>query len=263
MAGGYRMYLPKSSAQSWIAASTGKYGEHAASVLAPFVSPGSIVLDIGASLGLTAVPLGLVARSAGARLVAFEPVPANVNLLRENIGRAALTDCTSVIQAALGEREGVAEFAVEGTGAGNAAIKSGVDAQRLKAHLDEGGLGIAFVIDLKTLDSFDLSPVSAVKIDVEGFELDVLAGATITLERDRPAIFGEFGQGWMKSRGHPPNAVHQWAMERDYVMRAWPLRRTTWWGEPRVDVPISVGPDYAGGDVLLVPRERVAELSQS
>jgi FkbM family methyltransferase len=44
---------------------------------------------------------------------------------------------------------------------------------------------------VRTLDSFDLRDVDFMKIDVEGHELDLLAGAVATLDRDRPRILIE------------------------------------------------------------------------
>lgn len=45
---------------------------------------------------------------------------------------------------------------------------------------------------MRSLDSTDLEgPISLFKIDVEGMEADVLAGAASTLRRDRPRLIVE------------------------------------------------------------------------
>ena len=46
-------------------------------------------------------------------------------------------------------------------------------------------------VDVRTVDEFELTDVSLLKVDVEGHEMDVLAGARKTIERDRPAVIAE------------------------------------------------------------------------
>lgn len=46
-------------------------------------------------------------------------------------------------------------------------------------------------VDLRSLDSFNLEQVDFMKIDCEGYEVQVLAGARATLERCRPCVIVE------------------------------------------------------------------------
>ena len=46
-------------------------------------------------------------------------------------------------------------------------------------------------IPVKTLDSFQLEQVSLIKLDVEGYEREVIKGAWNTISRSRPIIFAE------------------------------------------------------------------------
>ncbi len=50
---------------------------------------------------------------------------------------------------------------------------------------------IATDVDIATLDSFNISNVSFIKIDVEGHEIHVLHGAIETIRRDRPQVLLE------------------------------------------------------------------------
>tara|TARA_B100000575_G_C23140644_1_gene663652 strand:+ start:3077 stop:3733 length:657 start_codon:yes stop_codon:yes gene_type:complete len=45
--------------------------------------------------------------------------------------------------------------------------------------------------NLRTLDSFNLKNISFIKIDVEGYELNLLKGAYKTIEKNKPVIFIE------------------------------------------------------------------------
>ena len=45
--------------------------------------------------------------------------------------------------------------------------------------------------NIRTLDSFNLKNISFIKIDVEGYELNLLKGAEETIEKNKPVIFIE------------------------------------------------------------------------
>jgi len=113
----------------------------------------SVVLDIGANIG---VMTRIFAERAG-HVHAFEPSPRALALLQLN----APPNCT-VHPFALGEKEGVVAFA---------------ECEALDmSHIGEGDLQVP----VRTVDSLGLRP-SFIKIDVEGFEPQVLRGAAQTL----------------------------------------------------------------------------------
>ena len=132
-----------------------------------------LVLDIGANVGGHAVAFARTAQM----VCAFEPQPHSFHLLCAN---AAINGCTNIvpIHCALGSKEGTAAI-------------SPIDPE--KEHVSQGAfIGEQGVpVQMKTLDSFKLSTVAFMKIDVEGYELDVLQGATETLEHDRPLLYVE------------------------------------------------------------------------
>jgi FkbM family methyltransferase len=109
------------------------------------------------------------------RVVAFEPHPANVRALRRNVEANRLENVL-VVPKAVSSRDGAAQL--EGRNRATAALgEDGIDVETL------------------TLDGFcdahpELEP-DLVKIDVEGHELDVLAGAEVVLRRARPALVVE------------------------------------------------------------------------
>jgi FkbM family methyltransferase len=121
----------------------------------------SVVLDIGANIG---VMTRIFAERAG-HVHAFEPAPRALALLREN----APPNCT-IHPVAIGDHEGVARFA---------------ELEALdESHLAEDGLEVA----LRTVDSLGIRP-DLIKIDVEGYEPQVLKGATETLRRGPMLMF--------------------------------------------------------------------------
>jgi FkbM family methyltransferase len=141
------------------------------------------IVDIGANVGLFA--LGAHASFPEARLVAFEPHPMAFKALQENAGPFA-----DLGNYALGAKAGTMRFYPGGPM--NAARSSG--AHLMGAHHWQKDAGIE--VTVSTLDAEverrNLDAVDLVKIDVEGFEMDVLRGAQRTVERFAPIVFMEF-----------------------------------------------------------------------
>ncbi len=128
-----------------------------------------LVLDIGANIGN--ISQALIA--SGHQVVAFEPQPEVFELLKLNCPAA---DCRNH---ALGDVETTLQMpAVDYSRRGNF-----------------GGLGIGMgtglAVKVLSLDSLAFENVSVMKIDVEGFEENVLRGAVDTIRRCRPIIYLE------------------------------------------------------------------------
>jgi FkbM family methyltransferase len=131
---------------------------------------GSIILDVGAQVGLYSM---LAARHIGAdgRVFAFEPSPDTVALLRRHLTNNAMTDRVEIVQAAVGPEEGEVTFYMAGTHPCNTLAPTTVDPVKLTP----------VKVKAITVDGFcrqrQLKP-TILKIDVEGWELQVLRGAT-------------------------------------------------------------------------------------
>jgi hypothetical protein len=97
-------------------------------------------------------------------------------------------------------------------------------------------------------------PVSLIKLDVEGFEPEVIDGAWRLIEQDRPTIFGEFSQAWMRSRSRDLRPVLRRLEALGYRTGAVSVdRRRPWRAADRVSL---VSVDIEGtlpDDLLLTP----------
>ena len=157
------------------------------------IHPGQVLFDIGANFGLYSLPLGSLAGSDG-KVLAFEPLPANLALLKRNI---ALNP---------GLKIEVVPAAVSNSAAPFAEFYSDTTSSSVTASLrSRSGQRTCRVANVR-LDDFcagrGLRP-SFIKIDVEGAEMDVLHGARSLLETDHPLLLvevhgfalPEFGQG--------------------------------------------------------------------
>jgi len=140
----------------------------------------NVVLDVGANSGQYAA--GLRAAGFRGRIVSFEPLSAPFSLLERKSSTDPLWDCR---RCALGDSDGTISINV----AGNAGESSSV-LPMLKTHQEAfppaNYVGIEEV-PMRRLDSVApelLRPTDVVylKIDVQGFEKQVLAGGSATVQ---------------------------------------------------------------------------------
>lgn len=127
-----------------------------------------VAVDAGAHVGFWSMWLA----KDFARVHAFEPVPEHAECFRMNVTQGDVT----LHEVALGAR------------AGKVAMQR-VHENSGKAHAIAGS-----EVEVITLDSLGLRDVDLIKIDVEGFEHRVLAGARDTIERCKPVIVVEDNQ---------------------------------------------------------------------
>src|SRR5207248_11593238 len=73
-------------------------------------------------------------------------------------------------------------------------------------------------VDVRRLDDIARGwpRVGLMKIDIEGYEPEMLKGARATIERDRPIIFAEFNRERMAINGFTMDETWRWFVERAY-----------------------------------------------
>lgn len=153
-----------------------------------FLRPGSVVIDVGASLGEWTVPLARAGECLG-RVIAIEPAPRSAVALEATLVANALRQ-VEIIRCAIADRDGAGEFAVP--------IVTSPRIDTGTAHLAPAPAGYeALQVPLRSLDSLaaerGLSRLDLIKIDVEGHERRVLDGAAAMLQRHRPVLVVETG----------------------------------------------------------------------
>jgi FkbM family methyltransferase len=262
MTDGTMMMAPRSAAMSWTPAFTGAYDPSQLDLILSFFTPDSFALDIGACLGFYSVPMGKAALGRGGQVIAFEALPTNERVLRENLARNGLEGVVASVPIGLGSKSTAAEMLVEVGGTGNAFI-------RTKAFQDPSApsnLGINVVVErLDTLPVHQWTSktrCSLIKMDIEGYELDALGGAEAFIAKHRPTIFGEFNPWFLERHGYAAGAPIDWALANGYqCFDLLPSRRSRF--SDRVTLRrqlLARGDTRAGGDLLMVPSERVAAL---
>lgn len=152
------------------------------------VPAGTVVLDIGANIGVMAVLLAK--KIKGAQVVAFEPVPVNIDALKRVISFFKVKN-VRVMECALGSEEGEVEMVMP--------VIDSVKMQGLShvvhSSIPENNEGIKVKAPLRKLDNVaglnGTMKISAIKIDVENFEYFVLEGGRNFIAKNRPIIYIE------------------------------------------------------------------------
>ena len=141
--------------------------------------PGTI-LDVGAHDGLLAIPL---ARLPSARVIAFEPLPAAFARLRAAVLAEGLP--VELRAEALGAAPGRLTLSVP--------VLEGVPQEQWASTAKDYGEFRSvtvqrFEVPVTTVDALNLTDLEHMKVDAEGAEEEVLAGARGTLKRCRPVL---------------------------------------------------------------------------
>lgn len=135
---------------------------------------GDTVADVGAFIGLYTLALGQRVGRQG-KVVAFEPDPRSYLALQEHVRLNQLEDRVQLKKVAVGAVNGSIYF----------------DAQGITGHVTTFANSVSSSIECVTLDSvFSAERLDILKIDVEGYEEQVLRGATRVLsdEQRRPRV---------------------------------------------------------------------------
>ncbi|HSH62274.1 MAG TPA: FkbM family methyltransferase [Acidimicrobiales bacterium] len=165
--------------------------------LVDFLRPGDLFVDVGANVGVYSL---LACSVPGVEVWAFEPSNEAFAHALENVRINHLGDRLHVVRAAVSKR------------AGRGFLTIGLDTvnrlDHTRSHPNEA-------VEVVELDSYladtreDLTKLSAMKVDVEGSEPDVLAGAfrllddaspVLVIERNKPEELREM----LSPRGYVP-----------------------------------------------------------
>jgi len=131
-----------------------------------------IIYDIGSNIGNHTIYFLKYYRAK--KVFAFEPVPENADLLELNMRVNGFTN-VEIIRSAVGSRIGHADIIVNKQNMGGCKI----------IENPEGEIGVV------SLDKLKLDKPDFIKIDVEGFEIEVLKGMTDLLQLSSPVIWIE------------------------------------------------------------------------
>jgi FkbM family methyltransferase len=166
------------------------------SVWRRFLRSGDLFVDVGSNVGSYAI----LAAELGADVVALEPADDTFSLLRENVALNGYS--VTLVQAAAGAACGTARFT------------NGLDCVN---RFDPAGPVQAKVVTIDSLigDHF----LAGMKVDVEGFEIDVLRGCEKALSERRIGLIQlEWNQASMRVLGTDRRPLADYLAEHGYKL---------------------------------------------
>jgi len=216
----------------------GEYGELESQLLMQLVNRPGLVIEAGANIGTHTIPLARRAGGFGSELIAFEPQPVIFQNLCANVALNGLLNVRAWPWACGAEVGKLFFPPPDYLNTGNFGAVS------LQASFAEGLIEVPCV---RLDDVIAERPVSLIKIDIEGFELQALQGAVRTLEKSRPTLYVE------NDRVAQSPALIDWLWSQGYRL---------WWHIPRLYNPANhfgneenIYGNVASFNMLALPKE--------
>jgi FkbM family methyltransferase len=184
----------------------GTYEPATLRLMTEYLRQGDVVMDVGANIGLMSLHAARLVGPEG-RVWSFEPSPFILERLQENIALNGFENVISAINVALGDRSEVREvFRYPGVNLGRTSlIHSGGGVADGKVAVDT----VDHVVSANGIDE-----VRFLKVDVEGFELQVLRGAQSLLKSAAPPILCvEMSRDIQRDTGAAMECAHKLIMQ--------------------------------------------------
>ena len=145
-----------------------------------------VIVDVGANIGTYCLELAV--KFPECKIYAFDPIIPTYEELQANIALNGFTNIEAY-RLGLGDKECELEAEDPDRSGSYGGLTLLTEIDRIRGG--HGFFNNTAVYQIKTLDSFNLSDVSLIKIDVEGMEFEVIQGAVETINRCSPMILFE------------------------------------------------------------------------
>lgn len=184
------------------------FKERAHSTLLSLIKTTDTVIDIGANIGLVSLKAAKIATRG--KIHGFEPFPATFDRLANHITINNLSN-VALYNIGLGNQDGELPFETDfegnpgmyriGTTTGKASTK--VKVRKLDDVAGEQ----------------HITRVDLIKIDVEGYEFEVLKGAEKIIRDHKPVLFIEVDDEYLKNQHSSAKELIAWLQEKGYSIQ--------------------------------------------
>ncbi len=182
-----QVYFPKSSIIFSRAINEGIYESGNVKIMEALIKPNTFVLDIGANIGLMAIPM--LASSKNVNVISVEPSPNSFPYLLKTQQHSRFNDRWSLVSKAMSNMTGKINFQLAKPG--DAAYESILNTNRT-TFIN------SIEVECTTIDHIWLEykepNVSFIKIDIEGADLLALKGAKECINKCKPTILMEWNK---------------------------------------------------------------------
>ena len=166
---GYRWIVGSSNHGCWL----GSYECDQQALLAKWTNEGDVVFDVGAHVGFYTL-LGSLLVGRKGRVIAFEPVPENLNYLKQHLEINSVSN-VEIVEAAVSDRNGCER------------LSSGPSSSMW--HFDaQGELEVQTISLDELMLNGKLPPPNLIKMDIEGAEVHALNGSAGVINEFHPVI---------------------------------------------------------------------------
>ena len=173
------------------------------------VKRGMVVFDIGTNIGETLLNFAAISGPAG-RVFGFEPVEENFSKCRFNISLNDFNNIELSRMALSDKRERL--YFVPASNSNSGGIFMHKDKQDAEMSIE------AVTLD-EYVDEHNIRSIDFIKIDVEGFELNVLKGAAESVRKFRPVLFVEVDADNLKRQGTTPHQLEELLTRYGYSIK--------------------------------------------
>lgn len=206
---GFKMYVnPADTVVSPYIKKNKKWSEYETNIIKKNLQPGQTFLDVGANIGYFSLLASQIVGEKG-KVFSFEPEPRNVGFLTKNIELNNFTQ-TVVIPQAVGEKPGQLTFYLEEENKGD------------HRSFDSGDGRRTIQVPMTSIDAFfkqNTSPLHYMKVDVQGFEIQVLKGMKETLKKNPECLLMfEYWPYGLEKAGDKPEELFEQLHKQGYQL---------------------------------------------
>ncbi|MCO5274539.1 MAG: FkbM family methyltransferase [Flavobacteriales bacterium] len=174
---------------------------------------GCTVVDIGANIGVQTLAYSAIA-GIGGRVISLEPHPETFKRLEHHLQINGITNVTA-LNVGIGQEESVVTmYEVVASNSGMNRIIPTMDTPNLFPHTEVRITPLGTI-----LHGLGVEHVDAIKIDVEGFEMEVLKGCRSTLLKDMPTLLVEVDDDNLRENRSSAKELATFLASLDYTIR--------------------------------------------
>ena len=188
------------------------FSPHIIAAVQSFIRPDTMFIDVGAHCGTISIPIA--AKNPSTKVIAVEPQIDLIKRLKQNKSLNSLKNLR-IEPIALAEETGELKLLLPKRDDGS--IIQGLVGKISKKYLDSN---LTRIVPKSTIDvlkiSENMKQISVIKIDTQGFELDILRGAINVISKDRPALIIEIEDYIFKNPSSNRNALKIFLQNNNY-----------------------------------------------